>query len=93
MCSRNTSSKLRNGYFTYYLIQALKRDAGLEPIDKVYTYVRDNVSEQVSAEVHTHQTPIVSRSESGVEIVIGVAHQRDHIFRVFECSRIIMKCS
>ena len=65
------SQAFHNGYFTYYLIRALKQDEGLAPIDKVYAYVRDNVSQRVSAEVRAHQTPVLSRSDSGAEIVIG----------------------
>ena len=66
------SSTFHNGYFTYYLIQAVKQHSGLDPIDKVYAFIRDNVSARVSAEVRAHQTPVLSRSESGTEIVIGV---------------------
>jgi hypothetical protein len=68
------SQTFHNGYFTHYLIEALTRDKGLAPVDKVYAYVRDNVSQKVAAEVRAHQTPVLSRSESGAEeIVIGVA--------------------
>jgi uncharacterized caspase-like protein len=67
------SQTLRNGYFTHYLIEALTRDKGLAPVDKVYAYVRDNVYQKVAAEVRAHQTPVLSRSERGAEeIVIGV---------------------
>jgi uncharacterized caspase-like protein len=65
------SQTFHNGYFTYYLIQALKQDKGLAPIDKVYAYIRDNVSQRVSAEVRAHQTPMLSRSDRGADIVIG----------------------
>jgi uncharacterized caspase-like protein len=66
------SQTFQNGYFTHYLIEALKRDKGLSPVDKVYAYVRDNVSQKVAAEVRAHQTPVLSRSEQGAEeIVIG----------------------
>jgi hypothetical protein len=68
------SQTFHNGYFTHYLIEALTRDKGLAPVDKVYAYVRDNVSQRVAAEVRAHQTPVLSRSERGAEeIVIGVA--------------------
>jgi hypothetical protein len=68
------SPTFRNGYFTHYLIEALKRDRGLAPVDRVYAYVRDNVSQRVASEVRSHQTPVLSQSEHGAEgIVIGVA--------------------
>lgn len=66
------SQKLHNGYFTYYLIDALKQTNGLAPVDRVYAYVRDNVSQRVAAEVHASQTPVFSRSDHGAdEIVLG----------------------
>lgn len=65
------SQTFHNGYFTYYLIQALEQDQGLAPIDRVYAYIRDNVSQRVSLEVRAHQTPLLSRSEIAGDIVIG----------------------
>jgi uncharacterized caspase-like protein len=68
------SQTFHNGYFTHYLVEALTRDKGLAPVDKVFAYVRDKVSEKVAAEVHAQQSPVLSRSEHGAEeIVIGVA--------------------
>jgi hypothetical protein len=67
------SQTLRNGYFTHYLIEALTREKGLAPVEEMYAYVRDNVSQKVAAEVRAHQTPVLSRSERGAEeVVIGV---------------------
>jgi hypothetical protein len=62
----------RNGYFTFYLMQALKRSKGQDSIDKIYLYVRDQVSNSVSAKYHTQQSPVLSRSEHGADIVLGV---------------------
>jgi hypothetical protein len=68
------SQTFHNGYFTHYLIEALTREKGLAPVDEMYAYVRDNVSQKVAAEVRAHQTPVLSRSERGAEeVVIGVA--------------------
>jgi uncharacterized caspase-like protein len=68
------SQTFHNGYFTHYLVEALTRYKGLAPVDKVFAFVRDNVSEKVAAEVRAQQTPVLSRSENGAEeIVIGVA--------------------
>jgi uncharacterized caspase-like protein len=68
------SQTFHNGYFTHYLIEGLRRDKGLAPVDRVYAYVRDNVIQKVAAEVRAHQTPVLSRSERGAEeIVIGAA--------------------
>lgn len=66
------SDAFRNGYFTYYLIQALKQNNGLKSIASVYDYLREQVSRQVLADVKVRQTPVMSRSEQGADIVIGV---------------------
>jgi uncharacterized caspase-like protein len=63
----------KNGYFTYYLMQALKKSKGQDSIDKVYAYVRDQVSQSVAAKYQTQQTPVLSQSEQGSQIVLGMA--------------------
>jgi uncharacterized caspase-like protein len=63
----------KNGYFTYYLMQALKKSKGQDSIDKVYAYLRDEVSKSVAAKFQMQQTPVLSRSEQGAEIVLGMA--------------------
>jgi len=66
------SRSIRHGFFTYNLIRALKQDNGLDDIDKVYAFVRDQVSKQVMAEKHQPQTPVMSKGAQAAEIVIGV---------------------
>lgn len=65
----------RNGYFTYYLLQALQKSRGLEAIDKVYASVRDQVAQSVAAKFQMQQTPVLSQSERGAEIILGAASQ------------------
>jgi hypothetical protein len=48
----------RNGYFTFYLMQTLKNE-GQDSIEKVYAYVRD----QVSKNVHENQNAAKSRAQ------------------------------
>ena len=48
----------RNGYFTFYLMQTLKNE-GQDSIEKVYAYVRD----QVSKNVHEIQNAAKSRAQ------------------------------
>ena len=67
------SAKLRNGYFTFYLIRALMENQGLSPITKVYSDVRDSVSGKVFADLHVHQTPVMSMSDQVADIVLGVS--------------------
>jgi len=66
------SDTLKNGYFTYYLIEGLKQKNGLAPIEKVYGYLKDKVSQQVRKEKGVSQTAVMSRSEQVGEIYIGV---------------------
>jgi Caspase domain len=61
----------RNGYFTYYLMQALKKSKGQDSIDKIYTYVHDQVSKSVSTKFKMQQNPVLSQSEHGTDIILG----------------------
>jgi hypothetical protein len=63
----------QNGYFTYYVMKALRQSKGLDPIDKVYSYVRDQVSKSVLAKYKLPQNPVLSRSDKGADIILGVA--------------------
>lgn len=67
------SAKLHNGYFTFYLIRALMENQGLSPISQVYSTVRDSVAAKVFADLHVHQTPVMSLSDQVADIVLGVA--------------------
>jgi hypothetical protein len=70
------SDSLKNGYFTYYLIEGLKQNKGLISIEKLYEYVKDKVSQQVRKEKGASQTPVMSKSEYVGEIYIGVNPQQ-----------------
>ncbi len=61
----------QNGYFTYYLMQALRQNKGLDPIQKVYGYVHDQVSKSVQTKFKVSQNPVLSHSASDADIVIG----------------------
>jgi hypothetical protein len=61
----------RNGYFTYYLMQALKKSKGQDSIDKIYAYVHDQVSKSVSTKFKMQQNPVLSQSEHGTDIILG----------------------
>ena len=66
------NDEAKNGYFTYYLLQALKKSKGQDSIDKVYAYVREQVSQSVAAKFQMQQTPVLSQSEQGSQIILGV---------------------
>ena len=66
------SDTLKNGYFTYYLIQGLKQKNGMLPIEQLYTYLRDQVSKRVREDLQQSQTPAMKGSDQAVEINIGI---------------------
>lgn len=71
------SDDVKNGYFTYYLVQALRNSQGKDSINKVYDYVREQVSSSVSAKFKALQTPVLSQSDRGAEIILGAPESGD----------------
>ena len=67
------SAKLKNGYFTHYLIDALRTSHGAEPLDQLFPQVRTLVSTHVKAEVGASQDPSYEFSEGADSIVLGAA--------------------
>ncbi len=66
------SPALKHGYFTYFLLQALKTGKGQTPLSQLY----DSVAQQVSARVSSdgsHQHPVMSRSSADADFALGVA--------------------
>lgn len=70
--SSQESDTLGHGYFTFNLLHALALREGMEPVSKVYEYLKTTVPAQVYAEKHQKQTPVMARSDRGADIVIGV---------------------
>jgi uncharacterized caspase-like protein len=66
------SPALRHGYFTYFLLQALKNGKGVTPLSQVYDSVAQQVSARVSAD-GSHQHPVMSRSSTSADFALGVA--------------------
>ena len=62
------SSALGHGYFTYYLLQGLQQSNGMDSMGKLYLYVRD----QVSTRAKQQQVPVMSQSDQGDQIVLGI---------------------
>jgi Caspase domain len=61
-----------NGYFTHFLIEALKKNKGRDSVEQVYASLKQNVS-TAAASIKRKQTPVLSKSEGGEQIVIGAA--------------------
>jgi hypothetical protein len=67
------SAKLKNGYFTHYLIDALRTSHGTESLDQLFPQVRTLVSTHVKSEVGASQDPSYEFSEGADSIVLGAA--------------------
>ncbi len=71
------SDSLKNGIFTYYLIQAFKQNNGLSSIEEVFSYLRNQVAKRALEEKGQSQHPTMQSSEHQVkvDIRIGAAPQ------------------
>ena len=75
------SDRFKNGYFTYYLIQALKQGGSSVPLTKIYESVRQQVSDTAQAERKVGQTPVMSASDTGADLILGVAPESAMLLR------------
>ena len=66
------SSQLHHGYFTYFLLQALKNGKGATPLSQVYASVAQQVSQSVSSQ-GMHQHPVMNRSSSDADFALRSA--------------------
>lgn len=68
------SDKIGNGYFTHFLVEALRQANGQATIGALFEYVKQHVSQAVKSDAAADQVPVISRSDPGAEqIIIGVA--------------------
>jgi uncharacterized caspase-like protein len=63
------SAKLGHGFFTYYLLQALKAGKGKTPMSQVYAEVSKNVA-QLAAESGGRQHPVIYKSSDATDFSI-----------------------
>ena len=71
------SDQLHHGYFTYYLLQAIKANHGMDPMSEIYATVAKEVSDRVSADAksggaNVGQHPVMSRSSDNSDFALGV---------------------
>jgi uncharacterized caspase-like protein len=66
------SDSLRHGYFTYYLLQALKNGKGATPLSQVFDSVEQQVSQGVAAK-GMHQDPVMDRSSADADFALRPA--------------------
>jgi uncharacterized caspase-like protein len=70
------SDTLKHGFFTYYLVQALRTEGGAAPLSQIFDYTQRHVSETVATEFrqyHLQQNPVMSRSEDDTDFALGAA--------------------
>jgi hypothetical protein len=63
---------LAHGYFTYYLLQGLQQNQGMDSLAKIFPYVQEQVSSHARAH-NQEQTPVLAVSDQGAQIVLGAA--------------------
>ncbi|MGB9257730.1 MAG: hypothetical protein WCC25_23045, partial [Candidatus Korobacteraceae bacterium] len=66
-------STLGHGYFTYYLLEGLRKNQGQDSLAKIFPYVKQQVAARAEQRWKMRQTPVMSQSDQGGDIVIGVA--------------------
>jgi hypothetical protein len=64
------SPALKHGYFTYFLLQALKAGKGNTPLSQVYDSVAQQVSARATAD-GSHQHPVISKSSADADFALG----------------------
>ncbi len=63
---------MKHGYFTYYLLDALRQDQGKMPLGKLFEIVRDQTAAAVHKDHPTaEQTPTIQENADGAAIVLG----------------------
>jgi uncharacterized caspase-like protein len=70
------SESLKNGYFTYCLIQGLKQNNGKVCIEQLYRHLKHEVPKQVNADKKVSQSPMMLPAKPAVEICFGLDTQR-----------------
>jgi len=65
------SGELQHGYFTYYLLDALKDNKGETPLSQMFAAVAQRVAQRVAAG-GMQQHPTMSRSSADADFALGV---------------------
>jgi uncharacterized caspase-like protein len=65
--------KLQHGFFTYFLLDSLRKNGGMSPLSEVFQSVHDRTSQAVRERFGVSQTPTVRSTSEGLNIVLGLA--------------------
>lgn len=69
------SDSIRNGYFTHFLLEAMKRGPELPTIKNIFEYLETNVPDAVARDKHASQHPQMQPSTGPADVRIGVVPQ------------------
>jgi uncharacterized caspase-like protein len=68
------SNQLKHGYFTYFLLEALRQSQGQMPLGQIFETVRDRTAAAVHKDhPNAEQTPTIQENSDGAAIVLGAA--------------------
>jgi uncharacterized caspase-like protein len=72
------STQLHHGYFTYFLLQAIKAGNGMTPLSQIYAQVAQQVEQRVKSDsAHDpeplEQHPVMSRSSDDADFALGIS--------------------
>jgi uncharacterized caspase-like protein len=66
------SDRLQHGYFTYFLLEALRQSQGQTPLGQIFETVRDHTAAAVHKDhPNAEQTPTIQENSDGAAIVLG----------------------
>ena len=68
------SDTLKHGFFTYYLVEALRQEGGSAPLSRVFQYTQQHVADTVAKEFRQYnlqQNPVMGRSEDSTDFALG----------------------
>lgn len=66
------SDRLQHGFFTYYLLEALRKKGGKIPINEVFDYISTHVPKAVMEEKGKPQHPVIGMTDIKGDIYLGV---------------------
>jgi uncharacterized caspase-like protein len=70
------SDTLRHGFFTYYLVEALRQQGGTAPLSKIFDYTQQHVTQTVATQFKQYnlqQNPVMSRSEADTDFALAAS--------------------
>jgi uncharacterized caspase-like protein len=69
------STDRRNGYFTFFLVDALRRGSGKQPLQQLFDEVQKNVSTAVQRELNKTQTPLMTGAATMKSLSLAAAER------------------